>query len=112
MDFEEMVQKVVNAEVKAGLRFSAMVRDLDIRCFRGHCSSNSTASKVKTQGTTVKKPYSEEFRPKEAKSAKKKAPILPQTNVAESLEQGKKDRKDKKRRFQKYRRDHTRKRKE
>ena len=48
MDFEEMVQKVVNAEAKAGLRFSAIVRDSDICYPRGHRHSNSTASKVQT----------------------------------------------------------------
>ena len=32
IDFEEIVQKVVNAEAKASLRSSAMVRDSDIRC--------------------------------------------------------------------------------
>ena len=48
MDFEEMMQKTVNAEAKAGLRSSAMVRDSDIRCPRGHRLSNNTASKVQT----------------------------------------------------------------
>ena len=32
MDFEEMVQRAVNAEAKAALKFSGIVRDLDIRC--------------------------------------------------------------------------------
>ena len=32
IDFEEMVQKAVNAEAKAGLRSSAMVQDSDIHC--------------------------------------------------------------------------------
>ena len=31
IEFEEMVQRVVNAEAKAGLRSSAMVRDSNIR---------------------------------------------------------------------------------
>ena len=31
-----------------------MVRDLDIRCPRGHCPSNNTALKVQTQGTSAK----------------------------------------------------------
>ena len=48
-----------------------------------------------------------EFRPKKVKSAKEKASILPRTNVAESLEQSKKDKKDNKRRFWKHKRDHT-----
>ena len=48
MDFEEMVQRVVNAEVKVGLKSSAMVSDSDIRCPRGHRPFNNTASKVQT----------------------------------------------------------------
>ena len=54
MNFEEMVQRAVNAKAKAGLKSSTMVRDLDIHCPRGHCSSNSNASKVQTQKTTAK----------------------------------------------------------
>ena len=49
-----MVQKAVNAKAKAGLKSIIMVRDLDIRCFRGHRPSNNTASKMQTQGTTAK----------------------------------------------------------
>ena len=75
IDFEEMVQKAVNAEVKAGLRSSAMVRDLDIRCLQGHRPSNNTASKVQTQGTSTKGP--EESRTNEAKPAKGKTASPP-----------------------------------
>ena len=99
MDFEEMVQRAINAKSKAGLRSSAMVRDLDICCPWSHRSSNITASKVQTQGKSVKEPCLEESRPKEAKLPKKMATASPRANVAESLEQGKKDRKNKKRRF-------------
>ena len=99
IDFEEMVQRTVNAEAKAGLRSSAIVQDSDIRCPRGHRPSNSTAPKVQTQRTSTKKLRPEESRIKEAKSAKEKGPALSQTNMAESSEQSKKDRKDKKRRF-------------
>ena len=89
-----------------------MVRDLDIYCLRDHHPSNSTTFKVQTQGTTAKKPHPKESKPKKAKSAKGKAPILPQTNIAESLEQGKKNKKNKKRKFQEYKRDHTEEQKE
>ena len=101
MDFKEMVQRAVNAEATAGLRSSAMVRDSDIRCPRGHRPSNSTASKVQTQGTSAKGP--EKSRTKEAKPAEGKAPAPPRATAAESSEQGKKDRKDKKRRFRERR---------
>ena len=99
IDFEEIVQRAVNAEAKAGLKSSAMVRNSDIHCPRGHYPSNNTASKMQTQGTSAKEPRPEESRPKEAKPVKKKASAPPRTNAAKSSEQGKKDRKDKKRRF-------------
>ena len=67
IDFEEMMQKTVNAESKAGLKSSTMVRDSDIHCPRGHRPSNSTASKVQTQGTTTKNSHPEELKVKETK---------------------------------------------
>ena len=103
MDFEEIMQRAVNAEAKAGLRSSAMVRDSDICCPQGHHPSNSTASKVQTQGTSTKEPRPKESKIKEAKPAKKKTPAPPWTNAAESSEQDKKDKKDKKRRFREKR---------
>ena len=92
MDFEEMVQRAVNAEAKAGLRSSTMVRESDARCPRSHRPSHNTSSKVQTQGTTAKKPRTEESRPKEAKS----------TNApphSESTEPGKTSRTDKRREY-------------
>ena len=86
MDFEEMVQRAVNAEAKMGLRSSAMVQDSDIRCLRSHRPFNSTASKVQTQGTSAKEPRLEESKTKEAKQPEGKAPALPRTNAAESSE--------------------------
>ena len=65
MDFEEMIESTVNAEAKAVLRSSTMVRDSDIRCPRGHRSSNNTTAKVQTQGT--KDSPSEEPKIKEVK---------------------------------------------
>ena len=67
MDFEEMVQRAINAEAKAGLRSSTMIRNSDIRYSRGHCPSNSTISKVQTQGTTAKDSHQEEPKVKEVK---------------------------------------------
>ena len=80
MDFEEMVQRAVNAEAKAGLRSSTMVRESDARCPRGHRPSHNTSSKMQTQGTTAKEPRTEESRPKEAKSTDGKAPALPRSD--------------------------------
>ena len=78
--FKEMVQKAVNAEAKAGLRSSIMVRDVDSRCPRGHRPSQNTSTKVQTQGSTAKKSKPEEFRPKESKPADGKTPAPPRTD--------------------------------
>ena len=48
IDFKEMVQKAVNAEAKAGLRSSTMVRESDAHCPRGYRPSHNTSSKVQT----------------------------------------------------------------
>ena len=77
MDFEEMVQRAVNAEAKAGLRSSTMVRESDAHCPKGHRPSHNTASKMQTQGTSAKEPRPEESRIKEAKPAEEKAPVPP-----------------------------------
>ena len=94
MDFEEMVQRAVNAEAKAGLRSSSMVRDSDIRCPRGHRPSNSTAAKVQTQGT--KDSHPEEPKAKETR---------PASSRAEASEPSEQARKEKKRKRHPERRD-------
>ena len=96
--FEEMVQRAVNAEAKAGLRSSTMVRDSDARCPRGHRPSHNTSSKVQTQGSKDSS-RPEETKPKDPKSA------LSRDDAAESPK--KDDRKDKKKRFRGQRRKHT-----
>ena len=98
MDFEEMMQRAVNVEAKAGLRSSTMVRDLDAHCLRGHRSSHNTSSKVQTQGS---KDFSrsKELKPKDPK------PALLRDNVAEPAK--KENKKEKKKRFWNQRRDHT-----
>ena len=96
MDFEEMVQRAVNAEAKAGLRSSTMVRELDARCPRGHRPSHNTSSKVQSQEITAKKPRTEESRPKEAKSTDGKNLALPSSK---SVEPGKTSRTDKRREY-------------
>ena len=69
MNVEEIVQRVVNAEAKAGLRSTIIFRDLDICCFQGHYISNITASKVQIQKITAK----DFSRPKEPKTKKIKS---------------------------------------
>ena len=70
MDFEEMMQKAVNAEAKAGLKSSTMVQNSDTRCPRGNCPSHNTSSKVQTQSSSHKdSPRSKEPKPKDPKPA-------------------------------------------
>ena len=85
-----MVQRTVNAEVKAGLRSSIIVHDLDICCPKGYCSFINITAKVQTQETIFK-----DFCSKKAKTKDLK-PTSSCINAAEPLEQEKKDRKDKK----------------
>ena len=96
IDFEEMVQRAVNAEAKAGLRSSTMVRESDARCSKGHHLSHNIPSKMQTQGTTAKKPRTKEFRLKEAKLTDGKNPALPRSKSAEP---GKTSRTDKRREY-------------
>ena len=97
MDFEEMVQRAVNAEAKAGLRSSTMVRESDARCPRGHRPSHNTSSKVQTQGSSHKdSPRTEESRPKEAKPTDGKNPAPPRSKSAEP---GKTSRSDKRKEY-------------
>ena len=92
MDFEEMVQRAVNVETKAGLRSSTIIRDLDARCPRGHRPFHNTSSKVQTQDSSHKdSPHSEEPKSKDLKLAPSR------DDMAEPAK--KKDRKDKKKRL-------------
>ena len=67
MKFEEMMQKAVYVEAKAGLKSSNMVQNLDICCPRDYRLSNSIVSKVQTKRTTAKDFYLEEFKVKKVK---------------------------------------------
>ena len=89
MDFEEMVQSAVNAKAKAGIRSSTMVRDSDIRCPKVHRPSNSTTSKVQTQGTTTKNSHPEEPKVKEPK------PTPSRAEASKPSEQARKEKKKK-----------------
>ena len=102
INFEQMMQRAVNAEAKAGLRSSTMVRDLDICYPRDHCHSNSTTLKVQTQGITTKESKPEQSRPKELKSVEGKNPA---PLYSESMKLGKTFRTDKRREYLKKKRD-------
>ena len=94
-----MVQKVVNAEAKAGLRLSIMVQDTDSRCLRGYCPSQNTSIKVQTWGSTAKEFKPKESRPKDLNLLDGKTPALPCTD-----EPGKTFRQDKKKEYLKKKR--------
>ena len=98
--FKEMLQRVVNAEAKAGLRSSIIVRNADSRCPRGHRPSQNTSTKVQTQDSTAKESKPEESRPKKSKPADGKTPAPPRTD-----EPGKTSRQDKKKEYLKKKRD-------
>ena len=78
IDFEEMMQRIVNAEAKAGLKSSTMVQNLDICCFSGHRPSNSITSKIQTKEITAKEPRLKESKSKDTKAVR--------ADVAEPLE--------------------------
>ena len=80
-----MVQKTVNIKAKTGLKFSIIVRNLNIYCFRGHCFLNNTIIKVQTQETIIKNLCFKERKAKNIKPAYVK--------TVEFGEQGKKDKK-------------------
>ena len=93
-----MVQKTVNAETKAGLRSSTMVRDSDVCCFRGYRLSHNTSSKMQTQGSSHKdSPRSEKPKLKDPK------PAPSRNDAAEPTK--KEDSKDKKKKLQNRRRE-------
>ena len=98
--FEEMVQRAVNAEAKAGLKSSIMIWNTDSRYLKGHYSSQNTSIKVQTQGSTAKKSKPKEFRPKDLKSTNGKTPAPPRIDKL-----GKTSRQDKKKEYLKKKRD-------
>ena len=98
MNFEEMVQKAVNAKVKTGLRSSTTVRDLDTCCPRGHRLFHNTFWKMQIQRSKHFSCFNKS-KPKDLK------PALSHNNVAVPAK--KEDKKDKKKRFRNQRRDHT-----
>lgn len=87
-----MVQKAVNTKTKKDLKFSTMVKDLDIYCPRSYHLSYNTFLKVQTQNFNNKYFFhSEKSKPKVSMSA----PLC--DNVVEPAK--KKNRKNKKKRF-------------
>ena len=83
MNFEEMVQRIVNAKAKTGLKSSIIVRDLDVHCSSGYRFSHSPLAKIQTQVFNTKKSKAKESRPKKSKLAKDKTPTLPWSKSTE-----------------------------
>ena len=98
MNLEEMVEKAVKVEAKAGLISSTMVRDSDAHCPKGHRLSHNTSLKIQTQGS---KDFSrsEELKPKDLK------PAPSCDNMAETAK--KENKKEKKKKFRNQRWEHT-----
>ena len=70
--FKKIVQKVINAKAKAGLKSNAIAQDLDVCCPRNHCYFYTTLAKIYIQRFNIKKYNLKESRSKELKPAKKK----------------------------------------
>lgn len=49
---EELVEKAVDVEAKAGLQPTAFVIEIDQRCPRGNCLAHTTVAKFPTQGSS------------------------------------------------------------
>ena len=77
------MQKAINVEIKMSLKSSAMVRDLDAHCPKGHCFSYITLAKVQIQGFKIKKSKLEEYKSKKSKPAKDKTPVSPRSKSTE-----------------------------
>ena len=77
-----MVQKTVNAGVKADLKSNIMVWNANFRYSRGHRLSQNTFSKVQTQSLTAKESKPKESKLKETKPANSKSSASPGSNEA------------------------------
>ena len=92
MNFEEIVQKVINTKVKTSLSSSNMVRNSDIYYPRDYCLSSNTPSKVQA---TAK-----DFQPEEPKVKKAKPTLTWAIKISEPSKQTHK-KKEKKRQQEK-----------
>ncbi len=55
-DWETLVEKTVEAEVKTGLQPASYIREIDHWCLRENCSAYTSSSKAQMQGTSIKDP--------------------------------------------------------
>ena len=61
--WEEMIEKAVDAEAKAGLQPTSFIREMNHRCQRGNRPAHVTAAKVQTLGSKNLKPKAQEPKP-------------------------------------------------
>lgn len=74
------MQRTVNAETRASLRFSVIVQNLDTYCFKGYYLSHNTFLKMQTQGLTAKKFKLKMFKTKKSKLTDRKSSTPPYIN--------------------------------
>lgn len=72
-----MVQKAVNAKAKAGLKSSIMVWKIDYRYTRDYYLSQTTSTKMQTQGLTAKKSKHKDSKPRKSKVVNSRSSVLP-----------------------------------
>lgn len=78
-----MMQRIINAKTKVGLKSNAIVWDLDAYCFRSYCPSHNTYLKMQIQNFNIKDFKSEKSRLTDLKLAKKKIYALPYPKFTE-----------------------------
>ena len=72
MNFKGIVQKTVNAKIKAGLKSTIIIWNSDICYSQSYCFLNNISSKIQTQKTIAK----DFFYPKKSKTKNLKSAFL------------------------------------
>ena len=67
INFEEMVQKMINTKAKIGLRSNIMIWDMDFHCSKSYYLPQNTSIKLQTQNLNIKKSKSKKSKPKKKK---------------------------------------------
>lgn len=90
--WEEMIEKAVDAETKAGLQPTSYIRKMDQRCQRGNRPAHVTAAKAQAQGSSMKDPRVEEPKPgpRESKATNPQPPESAETSEKARMEKKKK----------------------
>lgn len=75
-----MLQRAINVEIKASLRSSVIVWNVESYCFKSYCLFHNTSAKVQIKGLIAKKSKSEESKFRKSKLAIKKFFAPPHIN--------------------------------